>query len=287
MTFLQRCKPAFFIFSILIFFNQKSYSNQNFLVVTTIPYLADLANNVTCGNAKILIHSIVKPGTDPHTFAISLSDRMQIEQSQMVFKIGNGFESWIDKIPKKEKQTWIDVTDTGNRDPHIWQSPSLTKRAVQKMAQGFINAKILTKEQIEVCTQSYLTKIDQTVENLKTEVQSLPKKNRILATNHDSLFYFAQEFGFKLVSILGTNDEAQPTPQQIRQMIESVKKYHAKVLFLESTGNMKNLESISRETGVKIGGQLFGDSLGPQGSGAETTLGMWKKNMATIIKAIK
>jgi manganese/iron transport system substrate-binding protein len=50
---------------------------------------------------------------------------------------------------------------------------------------------------------------------------------------------------------------------------------------------MKNLESISRETGVKIGGQLFGDSLGPQGSGAETTLGMWKKNMATIIKAIK
>lgn len=287
MNFLQRYKKTFFLFTALIFFNQKSYSNQSILVVTTIPYLADLANNVTCGNKKILIHSIIKPGTDPHTFAISLSDRMQIEQAQIVLQIGNGFESWIDKIPKKEKQTWVNVTNAGNFDPHIWQSPSLTKIAVQKIADGFINAKILTKDQIEVCTRSYLTKIDQTVESLKKEVQSIPKENRILATNHDSLFYFAQEFGFKLVSILGTNDEAQPTPQQIKQMIKSIKKYHAKVLFLESTGNMKNLESVSRETGVKIGGQLFGDSLGTQDSGAETTLDMWKKNMSTIIKAIK
>lgn len=287
MTFLQRYKTTFFLFSILIFFNQKSYSNQTLLVVTTIPYLADLANNVTCKDSKILIHSIIRPGTDPHTFSLSLSDRMQIEQAKMVIEIGNGFEGWIDKIPKKEKQTWVDVTNTGNHDPHIWQSSKLTKIAVQKIAEGFINAKILTKDKIESCTQSYLTKIDQTVENLKKDIQSVPKEKRILPTNHDSLFYFAQEFGFKLVSILGTNDEAQPTPQQIRQMIESVKKYHAKVLFLESTGNMKNLESISHETGVKIGGQLFGDSLGPQGSGAETTLGMWQTNMATIIKAIK
>lgn len=278
-------KTSLTLFLILI--NQKSRSIEKFTIVTTLPYLNDITKNTVCVKKSIEANSLVQTGSSPHAFVLSLSDRIKIERADVVIALGNEIDDWVQKVPKKKEQTWIFVTEQKGQDPHIWQSPTLTKEAVKKIASGLIDAKILTKQESDQCGQKYILKIDQTTKELRSLVQSIPKENRILATNHDSLFYFAQEFGFRLITILGSNDEEQPTPKQIRRMITSVKKEHAKSLFLESTGNMKNLESISRETGVKIGGELYGDSLGPQGSGADTTIGMWKTNVNTIIKALK
>lgn len=278
-------KVSLTLFFILI--NQSSQSIENVSIATTLPYLEDIAKNIICVKKSVDVTSIVQTGSSPHAFVLSLSDRIKIEHATVVIALGNEIDHWVDKIPKKEGQTWIFVASPNEKDPHIWQSPRRTKEVAQKISSGLTAAKILTKQEADTCEQKYIGKVNQTTKELKSIVQSIPKENRILATNHDSLFYFAQEFGFRLITVLGSNDEEQPTPQQIRRMIASVQKEHAKSLFLESTGNMKNLESISRDTGVKIGGELYGDSLGPQGSGAESTIGMWKTNVETIAKALK
>lgn len=278
-------KIAFYFFTLSFFESFSSAKQSN--IVTTIPYLQDLVQNVTCNNKSISIESIVPTGTDPHTFSIKPSQRLTIQNAAMVIEIGGEFEHWLDKIPKNKNQIRLALIQNTTTDPHIWQSPELTKMAVQKISQSIVEAHFLPKEEVQRCSQNYLKEIDATVKTLKKEIETIPSHKRILATNHDSLSYFAQAFGFQLVSILGASDEAAPTSAQIKNMIQTIRKQHVAALFLESTGDMKGLETVRRETGVKIGGKLYGDSLGSESSGANTTLGMWKTNVTTLVRALK
>jgi ABC-type Zn uptake system ZnuABC Zn-binding protein ZnuA len=172
-------------------------------------------------------------------------------------------------------------------DPHIWQSPSLTKEALQKIALTLKKIRPEEEKNIESCTNDYIEKINNTVLELKTSIKTIPIDKRVIATNHDALSYFASEFGFHVYSIVGFSDEAAPTAAQLKKVILEVKNKNIPAVFLESTGNMSNIKTVSKETGVKIGGTLYGDSLGPKGSGAETAPEMWRLNVNTIINALK
>lgn len=165
----------------------------------------------------------------------------------------------MQKFPRKKKQKWISATeglvlqklgseldehkyeDHDNHthshsqleyDPHIWQSPSLTKQAVQKIAATLKDILPEEENKIESCTQSYIQKIDYEVNSLKKEIESIPKENRIIATNHDALGYFADEFGFQIFSIVGLSDESSPTPVQLKKLSKILRKKMFLLFFL-------------------------------------------------------
>ena len=83
------------------------------------------------------------------------------------------------------------------------------------------------------------------------------------------------------------SDESAPTASQLKNVITQIKSENIPAIFLESTGNMRNIKTVSKETGVKIGGTLYSDSLGAKGSGAESAPEMWKANVTTILNALK
>lgn len=280
-------------------------------IETTIPYLKDLVLKASCNSNKFKVDSIIPTGSDPHSFHMSPSNRISLAKADIIFSIGAGFEPWVSKIQKSKNQQWVNITanmllkkldskemdsHTHNHsehdeyleyDPHIWQSPSLTKQALINIS------KILKKhapnedKKIEICTQEYINKIDQIVIDLKKKVSVIPTNERIIATNHDALGYFASEFGFQIYNILGLSDASAPTAEHLKKIILKVKKEKIPAVFLESTGNMGSIKTVSKETGVKIGGTLYSDSLGPKGSGAETAPDMWNANLDTIINALK
>lgn len=284
-------------------------------IETTIPYLNDLVSKATCNSKSFQVGSIISVGIDPHTFHMTPSNRLAIANADIIVSIGSGFEPWISKIEKKENQIWVNITEgmalnklnsneenhhvhedkddhhSGNHihldnDPHIWQSPSLTKQALQKISLILKKIRPEEKENIGTCTKEYIKVIDDTVFKLKKTIETIPIEKRVIATNHDALSYFASEFGFKIYSIVGLSDESAPTAAQLKKIILQVKNENIPSIFLESTGNMRNIKTVSEETGVKIGGTLYGDSLGPKGSGAETATEMWRSNVNTIINAL-
>lgn len=273
---------------LLLLFCQTASASTPVQVVTSIGYLKDLTENILCQNHTAQISSIVQTGADPHDFALTFSDRSSIEKADVLIALGNGLDPWAEKIPNKKNHSVVFVAKGQySQDPHIWQSPEKTQKSVQLIADGLIKTRLFPEQEIRSCEKSYLAKLDKTVLNLKQKIHQIPAHNRVIATNHDSLFYFAKEFDFQLVTLLSSNDNEQPSPKQIKNMIHVIRSTNARALFLESTGNMKNMEMVSKETGVKIGGQLFGDSLGPKGSKADTTLGMWEANVDTLIKALQ
>lgn len=310
---------SFISFSFM--FHNVSLANEKMSTIkieTTIPYLTDLVKQASCDSKSFQIENIISVGSDPHTFHMTPSNRIAIAKADVIISIGSGLEPWISKIQKNKNQTWFTVTenmsltklDGGHThshdhdhdlnhdhetkehnhleyDPHIWQSPKLTKEALLKISNLLIKLKPNEEININKCTQNYIHKMEIEIKELKKQIETIPLEKRVIATNHDALGYFANEFGFKIKSIVGLSDEASPTPAQLKDIIMQIKKENITALFLESTGNMRNIKTVSKETGVKIGGTLYSDSLGTKGSGAETAPEMWKTNVSTILNALK
>ena len=77
------------------------------------------------------------------------------------------------------------------------------------------------------------------------------------------------------------------TPERRRKVIQSIKESGAPALFVETTVNPKQIREIAKETGVKIGGELYSDSMGPEDSAGETYIGMMRENVILIVNALK
>ena len=60
-----------------------------------------------------------------------------------------------------------------------------------------------------------------------------------------------------------------------------------KAVFFENTQNPKVLAQITQETGATIGGELYADGLGTPESGAGTYTDMMRRNVKTIVDALK
>ena len=272
-------------------------------IVTTVPYLADLVDNITCHNSNYVIHSLIPNGIDPHTYILAPKDRILIKNAGAIIQIGAGLEKWLDKIPIEKGQKRLILsqhlnlrkmreTSSTNKnelllDPHIWQSPKLTEDAVLQLSQFLISQDQNNKNQIEACTQKYVENIHATVEELKKQIDTIPKENRLLATNHDSLGYFAIYFNLKIYTILGLSDEEQPSPKQLQNLILALQQHHIKSIFLEATGNPKSIQTVASNAHIKINGILYGDSFGQKGSNADTTIKLWKSNTETLVRALR
>ena len=289
------------IFVTLLISNFAQASPLN--IIVTVPYISDLVHNVTCNSSKYNVDSLIPVGVDPHTYILTPNDRIRIKNANLIIQIGAGLEHWLDKIPFEKGQNRIvfsqhlnfhKMLDTESKntnelvfDPHIWQSPKLTEEAALLLSQFLALQNPTDKNSLESCTKKYIEKIHSTVAELKKQVATIPEKNKLLATNHDALGYFADAFGFKIFSILGLSDEDEPSVEQLQSLITLLLQQHIKSVFLESTGNTKNIQTVANNAHVEVGGKLYGDSFGEKGSGADTTISMWQANTATLVKALK
>jgi len=70
-------------------------------------------------------------------------------------------------------------------------------------------------------------------------------------------------------------------------VVDSIRDSGAPAIFVETTINPKQIREIAKETGVKIGGELYSDSMGPEDSAGETYIGMMRENTLLIVNALK
>jgi ABC-type Zn uptake system ZnuABC Zn-binding protein ZnuA len=120
---------------------------------------------------------------------------------------------------------------------------------------------------------------------VKVEVAKLPRDQRKLVTSHDAFQYFAKENGFTIYAIEGISSADQPSSKKVSEIISVIKAEGVKAIFPESIENPKVLKEITRETGAKVGAELYADGLSE--GVASTYEGMYKSNVTAIVGALK
>ena len=106
---------------------------------------------------------------------------------------------------------------------------------------------------------TYAEKIKQLDKPLREKLAQIPADQRWLVTSEGAFSYLAKDYDLKEGYLWPINAEQQGTPQQVRKLIDLVKKNHIPVVFSESTVSAKPAQQVAKESGAKYGGVLYVD----------------------------
>ncbi len=181
-----------------------------------------------------------------------------------------------------------DEHDHGVLDPHFWFDPVRVKIAVNEMA---AQLSALDPEGSTVYQQNaadYGRQLDELHAWIQEQVDMVPPERRLLVTSHDSLSYFAKAYGFEVVGLIipSLGPDLEPSAEHIAELIEVVREQAVPAVFGETTVSERLAKAVARETGAELV-QLYSGSMGVEGSGADTYLGMVRTNVERIVGALK
>lgn len=282
-------------------------------VVATFSILGEVV--VQVGGETIELHTFVGPDSDAHTFEPSPRDNVILSRAKLVFEIGLGFETWLDKLydasgsraqrvvvstglPLLALEATDEHEDHHNRgshrehgafDPHIWHDVQHLIHITQRVRETLIQAAPDQTERYRANAARYIETLQALDAWVVTQVNRLPAARRKLVTSHNTFRYFAKRYGFTIVSTpLGAStDMADPSAGAIAALIDHIKAEAVPAIFAENVHNPKLVQRIAREAGVRQPPPLYTDALGAPGSSGETLIKMIRHNTTTIVEALQ
>jgi zinc/manganese transport system substrate-binding protein len=269
-------------------------------VIATFSILGDFVHNIA--GDKVDLETLVGLGSDVHEFEPSPSDAENLLNASVIIENGLGMESWLDMLyQSSHSQATRIVASAGiptrklaedgkeETDPHIWQDVTNAITMVQNIRDGLMKADPPNAQAYEANANAYFAQLTALDKEIMAEVNRLPADSRKLVTSHDALGYFADRYGFKIIgSLLGTVATASgdPSAKVFAQLVNDIKAARVKAVFVESVANPANMDRLAMEAGVKIGPELYTDSLGPAGSEGATYLAAMRHNAKAIVSAL-
>lgn len=182
-----------------------------------------------------------------------------------------------------------DDHDHGDLNPHIWTSPRNAEGMVSEVAKGLAQADPAHKADYQRRADAYLLKLKGLDEWITTQMDRVPKAERIMVTGHDSLRYYLHDYGIAFAgSILPSfEDNAEPSAADVDRLVATIKERKVRAVFVESSMSPGLARTIAKEAGVKVvdAESLYTDSLGPVGSSSAQYLGATIHNTQTILEA--
>lgn len=268
-------------------------------VVATFSILADLVRQV--GGQRVEVTTLVAPGGDAHVFQPSPADAQRVAQSGLVVANGLGFEGWIDRLVKasgaaprrlvaskgvKPRRAADDGHGHGGDDPHAWQSVPNAKIYAANIRDALIASDPAGEAAWRAGAAALTAELDRLDAEIRAAVAALPPERRRIVTTHDSFGYFAAEYGLEIIAPKGVSTETEASAKDVARIIRQIRAAKAPAVFLENVADPRLIERIARESGARVGGTLFSDSLSPQGGPAGTYIDMMRHNIRELTKAL-
>ena len=175
----------------------------------------------------------------------------------------------------------------GIHDPHFWFDPIRVKLVVNDLAARLSVIDPEGRDGYMSNASGYNAELDELHAWTEEQVAEVPDSRRYLVTSHDSFGYFADLYGFEVVGvILSITTEVEPSPADLAELSHEVEEYGVPAIFGETTVSERLASSIAAESGAELV-RLYSGSLGTDGSGAETYIGMIRTNVERIVAALK
>jgi ABC-type Zn uptake system ZnuABC Zn-binding protein ZnuA/ABC-type Mn2+/Zn2+ transport system permease subunit len=259
-------------------------------VAATTTQVADWARQV--GGSAVEVTPLLHPLVDPHEFEPGPAAAGAVAGAKLVVASGGGLDAWIDGLLENAggsaRIVELDpVAKSG--DPHFWNDPTLVVTAVRTLARALSRADPARAGVFRANAAHYVAKLRALDRRLQREFVSVPAERRRLVTDHDAFGYLARRYHLTLVgaAIPSTSTAAEPSAKDTAALIDAIRREHVPVLFSEASVDPKLVRQIAQATGARVDAGLYGDTLGPPGSGAATYLAMMRHNAARLLAAFR
>lgn len=274
-------------------------------IVATTGMIADITKNV--GGDHVVVTALMGPGVDPHLYKASEGDVIALQGADVIFYNGLHLEAQMGDVLERMNEfgvTTVAVTDkidrtlldappafAGNYDPHVWFDVSLWMKAVEQVQATLIEVDAAHSAEYEANAQAYLAELQDLHQYVIDQANTIPAEQRILITAHDAFNYFGRAYGFDVRGLQGISTEAQAGTADVKSLADFIVENQIPAIFVESSVPQRNVEAVQAAVqaqgfNVVIGGQLFSDAMGSEGTPEGTYVGMVKHNINTIVNAL-
>ncbi len=282
--------------------SQAEAQDKKLVIACSTTQVADFVHQVVGDRCEV--HCVLAPGADPHLYRIRPQDAKLVAAADICFDNGLHLEGkdWMRGLAESAgkkvvscatglEPLQLEADGEKYKDPHAWFTPKNASVYVRNILTAMSKLDPDHKTEYEARAKLYLDQLRVLHAWISEQVSAIPPQKRVLVTSHDAFQYFCHEYGFTSQAPTGWSTDQEigggATAQRIRDTAKAIRDQGVKAIFVETSVNPKLIEEIAAEAGVKVGGKLYSDSMGPPGSGGETYLGMMRENVLTIVEAMK
>lgn len=296
---------SFLLIFTMMFFVPCAYADKPIKIVATIGQLSDIVANV--GGERVKVEGLMGAGVDPHLYKASEGDVRKLREAQIIFYNGLFLEAKMEDIFKKMQRRikTVPVGECipqselleseafhGHFDPHIWFDVTLWQKVTIKVKETLCEFDNSYCKDYEKRAAEYLEKLTQLDQFIKSRALEISKNQRILVTAHDAFRYFGRKYDFQVKGLQGISTQSEAGINDVVNLADFITKHKIKAIFIESSVPERNIQAVreavkSRGWDVKIGGELFSDAMGNEGSFEGTYIGMVTHNINTIVDSLK
>ncbi len=268
-------------------------------VAASTTQVADLARNVAGDRAEV--SGILTPNADPHEYEPAPSDAEAVAEADLILKSGGDLDAWLDQVIESsgsdapvvtliDSMQTIEGVDDGETetDPHWWQNPRNAIVAVEEVRDALDEVDPEGVSIYDANAADYIASLERLDREIATCIDRIPVAQRKLVTSHDALGYYADRYGLEVVgaAIPGLSTQAQASVGETADLIELIDAEGVKAIFPEAGVNESLEQAIADETGATVGGELWADALGPEGSTGATYLAAMAANTDVIVDGL-
>jgi zinc/manganese transport system substrate-binding protein len=267
-------------------------------IVVTYSILGSIVKDLVGDKATVTVS--VPNGLDPHDWEPSARDIEAINKADLVVENGLGLESGMEKTLRVARDAGVKfftVSDyinirhvgpgegipsgdpdqaMGAADPHLWTDPMTMKSVVAGLPPALLKE---TGIDVSVGAADLEKRLDSLNSQVSGIIAFVPQSDRKLVTGHESMGYFAQRYGFKLVGMIvpSLSSQAEVSAADLAALKQAVQHNNVKAIFVELGTSPVVAQSVGQETGVRVV-QLTTHALSATGSYSNFML-----NMANVI----
>ena len=274
-------------------FAAPAYAQARLNVVASFSILGDFVRNV--GGDRVDVTTLVGADGDVHVYTPTPADARTIAEARLLVVNGFGLEGWLPRLLQAAGGKASIVTVTAgiaplkagsDADPHAWQSVANAEKYVTNIRDALIAADPADADVFRQNATSYLARLEALDAEVRQAVGRIPEGRRKVISTHDAFGYFAARYGIQFIAPIGVSTEAEPSARDVARIIAQVRKAHLPAVFLERIGDPRLMRRISEETGAKVGGTLYSDSLTDEKGDAPTYIDMVRHNIRTLTSAL-
>ncbi|HYM82204.1 MAG TPA: zinc ABC transporter substrate-binding protein [Candidatus Limnocylindria bacterium] len=274
-------------------------------VTCTIGMIADAARII--GGPHVQVTGLMGPGVDPHLYKASEGDIQKLTGAAVILYLGLNLEGKMGDLMVKMSRTrpTFAVSEfvpesllreppefLGHYDPHIWFDVSLWRRSVERVRDALSELDPSHRADFERAAAAYDDSLEALHAWVGAEMATVPKGRRVLVTAHDAFGYFGRAYDVDVVGLQGISTVTEYGLADVRRLVDLITSRGVKAVFIESSVPRRSIDAVvegcrARGHAVTVGGTLYSDAMGADGTPEGTYVGMVRANVSTIVGALR
>lgn len=285
-----------FIIGLLILSFLPTQAQEKYSIVASASIFMDMAQHIV-GDLHT-VDLIVPIGGDPHVHTPTPRDAQLVTEADLILINAMTFEGWIDELIENSGSKAVVKTITeginalesdkykNSADPHAWMDASNGLVYIKNIYDAVVQMDPKNKAIYSANYENYKNEVSSLDDYITNAIRKIPLDKRVLITSHDAFAYYGQRYGIRVEALMGISTEAAAQTSDMVRVNKVIRENKVPAIFVESTINPKLINQIAKDNNVKIGGELFADSIGDEESEGNGYLEMLRHNTDTIVNAL-